>query len=50
MSDLLTPQFGNEALRYSAVLLSCFYLVAMVLAFLAVPSLRRDWLEEGPAA
>ena len=47
MSDLMTPQFGQESLRYSAVLLSCFYLVAMALALLAVRPLRRDWIEEG---
>jgi MFS family permease len=49
MSDAMTPHFGNEALRYSAVVLSCFYLVATVLAFLAVKPLRRDWIDE-PAA
>jgi len=46
MSDAMTPHFGHEALRYSAVVLSCFYLVAMVLAFLAAKPLRRDWVDE----
>ena len=46
LSDMMTPRFGTEALRYSAVVLSCFYLVAMVLAFAAVKPLRRDWVEE----
>jgi predicted MFS family arabinose efflux permease len=46
MSDAMTPMFGTQALRYSAVVLSCFYVVATVLALLAVKPLRRDWIDE----
>lgn len=49
LSDGLTPQFGAEALRYSAVVLVGAYLVSALLAFLAIRPLRRDWVEE-PAA
>ncbi|MGY4395145.1 putative MFS family arabinose efflux permease [Sphingomonas sp. UYAg733] len=49
MSDYMTPQFGNEALRYSAIIVVCFYFVATLLAFLAIKPLRRDWVDE-PAA
>ncbi|QNA85957.1 MFS transporter [Sphingomonas sp. So64.6b] len=46
MSDYMTPQFGNEALRYSAIIVVCFYFVATLLAFLAIKPLRRDWVDE----
>lgn len=46
LSDLMTPQFGAEALRYSAIVLVCLYFVASALALLAVRPLRRDWVEE----
>ncbi|MGK6318934.1 spinster family MFS transporter [Sphingomonas sp. DT-204] len=46
MSDAMTPIFGDEALRYSALAVSGFYLIAAVLAFIAVRFLKRDWVEE----
>lgn len=46
MSDAMKPIFGDEALRYSAVAVSGFYLIAAVLAFVAVRFLKRDWVEE----
>jgi predicted MFS family arabinose efflux permease len=46
LSDALTPMYGNEALRYAAVILSCFYFVATILAILAIKPLRRDWVDE----
>ena len=46
MSDAMTQRFGAEALRYSMVAALGFYLIATLLAFLAVRPLRRDWLEE----
>lgn len=49
LSDGLTARFGAEALRYSAVVVACFYVLATILAFLAVKPLRRDWVDE-PAA
>jgi predicted MFS family arabinose efflux permease len=49
ISDVMKPQFGEDALRYSAVALVCLYFVASALALLAVRPLRRDWVEE-PAA
>ena len=49
ISDVMKPQFGNDALRYSAVVLVCLYFVASALALLAIRPLRKDWVEE-PAA
>jgi predicted MFS family arabinose efflux permease len=49
ISDVMKPRFGDETLRYSAILLVSLYLVAAVLALFAVRPLRKDWLEE-PAA
>jgi predicted MFS family arabinose efflux permease len=46
LSDLMKPQFGDEALRYSAIALVCLYVVASGLALLAVKPLRKDWVEE----
>ena len=49
MSDAMKPIFGDEALRYSAVAVSGFYLIAAVLAFIAARFLKRDWVEEAAA-
>ncbi|GAA0637041.1 spinster family MFS transporter [Brevundimonas lenta] len=49
LSDVLTPQFGAEALRYSAIALVGLYFVASALALFAVRPLRRDWVEEPTA-
>ncbi len=49
VSDVMTPHFGADALRYSAVAMAAFYVVASALAFLAVRPLRRDWVEEAAA-
>jgi predicted MFS family arabinose efflux permease len=46
ISDLMKPQFGEAALRYSAVSLTGLYLVAALLTLLAVRPLRKDWVEE----
>ena len=48
ISDYMTPHFGADALRYSAIVLVCFYFVATVLGLLAVKPLRRDWVDEAP--
>ncbi|UIJ45917.1 MFS transporter [Sphingomonas cannabina] len=50
MSDAMKPIFGDEALRYSAVAVSGFYLIAAVLAFVAARFLKKDWVEEAAAA
>jgi predicted MFS family arabinose efflux permease len=49
LSDALKVSFGDDALRYSAVAVACFYVLATILAFLAVKPLRKDWVDE-PAA
>lgn len=49
ISDFMKPQFGDESLRYSAILLACGYLVASVLGLLAIKTLRKDWVEDAPA-
>ncbi len=46
ISDVMTPHFGEGALRYSAIAMAGFYVVATLLAFLAVRPLRKDWVEE----
>lgn len=43
MSDAMTARFGAEALRYSTMLATGFYLVAALLVLCAVKPLRRDW-------
>ena len=44
--DFMTPRYHGDAARYAAVAVSCFYIIAMVLGFLAIKPLRRDWVEE----
>lgn len=44
LSDLLTPRLGSEALRTGSMIVLIFYLIAAVLALLAVRPLRRDWI------
>jgi predicted MFS family arabinose efflux permease len=46
ISDVMTPRFGVDALRYSAVALAGLYFVAAILGLLAVKPLRKDWVEE----
>lgn len=49
LSDAMIPHFGDQALRYSAVVLMGCYVISAVLALLAVRTLRKDWVEEGEA-
>lgn len=49
ISDVMTPRFGGDALRYSAIVLVSLYLVAAVLALFTVRPLRKDWVEEPSA-
>lgn len=46
LSELFKERYGTEALRYAAVSVVGFYLVAAFLMLLAVRRLREDWVEE----
>lgn len=46
LSDLFKARYGTEALRYAAVSVVGFYLVAALLMLLAVKRLRADWLDD----
>lgn len=46
LSDLFKERFGTEALRYAAVSVVGFYLVAALLMLLAVRRMREDWVED----
>jgi predicted MFS family arabinose efflux permease len=49
LSDLFKARFGGEALRYAAVSVVGFYVLAALLMMLAVRHLRSDWVEDAPA-
>ncbi|MFW2850893.1 spinster family MFS transporter [Sphingomonas sp. TX0543] len=42
----LKAQYGDDSLRYAAIIGVGFYVVAAVLGLLAVRSLRRGWIEQ----
>jgi sugar phosphate permease len=46
LSELFKERFGTEALRYAAVSVVGFYIVAALLMMLAVRHLRDDWVED----
>ncbi len=46
ISDSLTERYGSESLRYAAVSVLGFYLLAAFLMMLAVKRLRNDWVED----
>ena len=46
LSDALTATYGADALRNAAVACLAFYLVAAVLIFLSIKSLRRSWVAD----
>ncbi len=50
LSELFKARFGDDSLRYAAVSVVGFYLVAAVLMLLAARRLRSDWVEERSAA
>lgn len=50
LSELFKERFGTEALRYAAVSVVGFYLVAAVLMLLAIRRLREDWVDEAVPA
>ncbi|TNE63608.1 MAG: MFS transporter [Alphaproteobacteria bacterium] len=49
ISDLMKPHFGDESLRYSAIVLMSGYFLAACLVMLSVKSLRKDWIDDTPA-
>lgn len=48
LSVLFTERLGTEALRYAAVSVVGFYLIAALLMLLAVKRLRTDWVDDEP--
>ena len=46
LSDLFKARFGSEALRYAAVSVVGFYILAALLMTLAARNLRADWVED----
>jgi MFS family permease len=50
LSVMFKERFGTEALRYAAVSVVGFYLVAAVLMLLAVRRLREDWVDDAASA
>ena len=46
LSDLFKARFGDEALRYAAVSVVGFYLVAALLMMFAVRRLASDWVDD----
>ncbi|MFC7536299.1 spinster family MFS transporter [Sphingomonas sp. GCM10030256] len=49
LSTAFKGRFGDEALRYAAVSVVGFYLLAALLMLLAVRRLRHDWVEDEQA-
>jgi predicted MFS family arabinose efflux permease len=45
LSDALKKSYGADSLRYAAIIGVSLYLVAAVLAFLAIKPLKRGWVE-----
>ena len=43
---MLKGTYGVESLRYAAVSVLGFYLLAALLMLLAVPRLTREWVED----
>jgi MFS family permease len=46
LSDALKHSYGSDALRYAAVAVTGFYLLAALLMFTCVTRLRSDWVED----
>lgn len=49
ISEALKAKYGLESLRYAAVGVLGFYLVAAALMALAIRGLQRDWVDDQPA-
>jgi MFS family permease len=50
LSEMFKERLGAEALRYAAVSVLGFYLLAALLMFFAVKRLRTDWIDDAPEA
>jgi hypothetical protein len=50
LSELFRERFGTEALRYAAVSVVGFYVLASLLMFFAIKRLNEDWVEDSPEA
>ena len=50
LSEAFKARLGDEALRYAAVSVVGFYLLAALLMYFAIGRLRRDWVEEPATA
>ena len=48
LSDALKHSYGTEALRYAAVAVTGFYLLAALLMAFCVSRLRTNWVEDSP--
>ena len=48
LSELFKDRFGTEALRYAAVSVVGFYVLASLLMFFAISRIRKDWVEDLP--
>ena len=46
LSELFKARFGADALRYAAVSVLGFYLLAALLMFFAIKRLRTDWVDD----
>ena len=46
LSVMFKERFGDEALRYAAVSVVGFYLVAALLMSFAIKRLQKDWVED----
>ena len=46
LSDALKHSYGSEALRYAAVAVTAFYLLAACLMLLCISRLRTSWVED----
>ena len=46
LSDALKHSYGTEALRYAAVAVTSFYLLAALLMFAAASRLRSNWIDD----
>ena len=46
LSELFKERFGTEALRYAAVSVVGFYVLASLLMFFAISRIRNDWVED----
>jgi len=47
LSVALKGTYGDDSLRYAAIIAVGLYLIAALLAFLAIGPMKRGWIEEG---